>query len=116
MRTHERMEADDSSILPLDGHWRSAIDTAATERDLMSLARDYLAALPPAELAALPKDLKPRRLRSARDVSLLTFRLAQAYCGPKLDSRHERCMRPMLAFFQTLSERLFAVRSRAAQP
>ena len=105
-------ERDEGSIFPLEGHWREAIDQAATERELVALARDYVAQ---ADVAALPDAWKLRTLRTARDVSLVTFRLAQAYCRPKLESRHERSMRPMLAFFQRLSQRLFAVRERAAQ-
>ena len=82
----------------------------------MSVARNFLAGVPEAEIAALPTEWHPRRLRSARDVSLITFRLAQAYCRPKLDEHRERCMRSMLAFFQSLSQRLFAVREEAARP
>ena len=104
---------DEGSIFPLEGHWREAIDHAATERDLMSVARDYVAQ---ADVTVLPAAWKPRKLRTVRDVSLITFRLAQAYCRPTLESHHELGMRPMLAFFQTLSPRLFAVRRRAAQP
>ena len=103
-------ERDEGSIFPLEGHWREAIDQAATVRELMSLARDYVAQ---ADVTALPDSWRPRKLRTARDVSLITFRLAQAYCRPKLESRHERCMRPMLAFFPTLSQRLFAVRAQS---
>jgi hypothetical protein len=107
---------DDDCVIPLDDHWRHAIDTAATERELMSVARNFVAGVPEAELAALPAEWRPRRLRSARDVSLMTYRLAQAYCGAQLDTHRERCMRSMLPFFQSLSQRLFAVRERAARP
>jgi hypothetical protein len=107
----ERIETHDGSIFPLEGHWREAIDGAATEHELMSVARDFVAAFPQDDLAALPSAWKPRRLTNARDVSLITYRLAQAYCRPKLEADHEPGMRAMLAFFQTLSGRLFAVRA-----
>jgi len=110
-----RTESDEDNPFQLENRWRAAIDTAATEPELMSVAREFVAAFPQAELAALPTAWKPRKLRSAHDVSLITFRLAKAYCGPKLDSGNERSMRPLLAFFQALSGRLFAVRGRAAQ-
>ena len=109
------IESTESDIPDLEGYWREAIETADTERELMSLARDYVAAFSRTELEDLPVVWKPGRLRSARDVSLITFRLAQAYCRPRLAKRHERCMRPLLTFFQTLSGRLFAVRARAPQ-
>ena len=104
---------DEGSIFPLEGHWREAIDHAVTERDLISVAREYVAQ---ADVTALPASFKPDKLRTARDVSLITFRLVQAYCRPKLDSHHERCMRPLIAFFQALSTRLFAVRVDATHP
>ena len=110
----DRVDPNQGSIFPLDGRWRDALDVATTERELMSVARRFVAAVPEAELAVLPVAWKPRRLRDARDVSLITFRLAQAYCRPKLDNRRELCMRRLLAFFQTLSQRLFAVRARAS--
>ena len=111
----DRAELDEGTICQLDDEWREAIDTAGSERELMSVARRFVAGVPDGELAALPAAWKPRQMRTARDVSLMTFRLAQAYCRPKLDSRRERSMRPMLAFFQTLSQRLFVVRERAAR-
>jgi hypothetical protein len=107
--------SNDDSVFPLDDRWRRAIDAAATERELISVARSFVAGVPQAQLAVLPAEWKPRRLRGAHDVSLITFRLAQAYCGPTLDKHREACMRSMLAFFQFLSMRLFAVRERAAR-
>ena len=111
----DRIQSDDDGVFPLDDHWRRAIDAAATERELISVARSFVDGVPEAELRALPAEWKPRRLASAHDVSLITFRLAQAYCGPTLDKHREACMRSMLAFFQSLSQRLFAVRERGAR-
>jgi len=111
----DRAQSHDDSVFPLDDRWRHAIDAAATERELISVARSFVAGVPEAELAALPSEWKPEHLRSAHDVSLITFRLAQAYCRPALDKHRELCMRSMLAFFQSLSQRLFAVRERGAR-
>jgi hypothetical protein len=111
----DRTPSDEGATFPLEGRWRTALDSASTERELMTVARDFVAHVPESDLAALPASWRPGRLRSARDVSLITFRLAQGYCRPKLDSRCERSMRSLLPFFQTLSSRLFAVRSRTAR-
>lgn len=111
----DRTQSNDEPVFPLDDRWRDAIDAAATEHELMSVARSFVAGVPEGELAALPAGWKPRRLRSAHDVSLITFRLAQAYCRPALDAVRERSVRSMLAFFQPLSQRLFAVRERGAR-
>jgi hypothetical protein len=110
----DRAQSHDDPVFPLDDRWRHAIDAADTERELISVARSFVAGVPEAELAALPAGWKPERLRSAHDVSLITFRLARAYCRPTLDTDRELCMRSMLSFFQSLSQRLFAVRERGA--
>jgi len=102
---------DEGTVYPLEGHWRAAIDHAVTEGELISVARDYVAQ---ADVTAVPDSWKLQKLRTARDVSLITFRLVQAYCRPKLESQHELCMRPLIAFFRALSRRLFDV--RATQP
>ena len=111
----DRTPLNDDGVFPLEDSWRRAIDAAATEGELISLARSFVAEVPEAQLAVLPGEWKPQRLRSTNDVSLITFRLAQAYCGPTLDKHREACMRSMLAFFQSLSQRLFAVRERGAR-
>jgi hypothetical protein len=108
----DRTQSSDEPVFSLDERWRDAIDEASTEPELISVARSFVANVPEADLEALPPGWKPRHLRSAHDVSLITYRLAQAYCRPKLDEPCEHSMRSMLAFFQSLSQRLFAVRER----
>ena len=100
----------------LEDQWRNALCGAATESDLLAVARRYLAGWDRKALTLLPESCQPRAVSSAREVSLLTFRLKRAYCSAFLDPMHEPGVERMLAFFEALTERLFALRSSKSAP
>src|SRR5688500_16472318 len=100
----------------LEDEWRNALGTAGSESDLLAVARHYLSNWDRKALARLPESCQPRAVSSAREVSLLTFRLKRAYCSAFLDPSHEAGVERMLAFFEALTERLFALRSSKSAP
>ena len=100
----------------LEDQWRAALGSAATESDLLAVARHYVSDWDGKALARLPESCQPRIVSSAREVSLLTFRLKRAYCSAFLDPAHEAGVERMLAFFEALTERIFALRSGKSFP
>jgi len=101
----------DISVHALDPHWRGEIDAAATEDELIALARKYMQRMPSIFVARLPEVAPLPRLTDAGDVSLVTYRLRRAFCSAALDGAHVAPVGEALAFFDALSERIFDLRS-----
>ena len=62
--------------------WRKALDEARSPADVVATMRDFLATLTPPELARLPEDCRPGRIKVEDDVEYWTFRLAQLVSAP----------------------------------
>jgi hypothetical protein len=74
-RTHERPRCHRS-------RWRRALESAATTAEILATLRDFLATLTPAELARIPEECRPLRIKAEDDVEYWTFRLAQLIGSP----------------------------------
>lgn len=105
-------EEHPTAALP-EGIWAASVRNAVSEQELMQVAHAFVASWPANEIALLPPKCHPKRLRSARDVSLLTFRLKSAYCAPFLAAEQQPAIERMAAFFDALSGRIFELRSAA---
>lgn len=60
--------------------WQERLDTAATELEVVGVARDYLATLAPAEIASLPEALRPGKIVDANDITTYAFDLVRQEC------------------------------------
>jgi hypothetical protein len=59
--------------------WHRQIDDAASVAEVVSIARDFLATWTPQELARLPAECRPGKIRDESDIAELHARLAEEY-------------------------------------
>ena len=59
--------------------WIGQIENAHSTADVVAIVRDYIALWSPEEIAALPADVRPGRLRDEADIADLHDRLVEAY-------------------------------------
>jgi thiamine biosynthesis protein ThiC len=60
--------------------WQERLDDAATEHDVLSVVRDYLATISHEEYASLPPALRPGKIVDANDVTTYAFDLVRQEC------------------------------------
>lgn len=60
-------------------NWFRQIDDAADERQLVAVVRLYFATWTPTDLALLPQECRPGRMKSLEDVDALHLLLVEAY-------------------------------------
>lgn len=61
--------------------WRNLIRASGHEEEVLSLVRDHMARWSPEEIARLPEDCRPGRIRDAEDISQWAFLLASNHCA-----------------------------------
>ena len=87
MQPRARQHKWGQASAPLDD-WRSLIREAQHEEDVIQLVRDHMARWSPEELARLPEECRPARIRDADDISQWAYVLASCHCagtGPEYD-------------------------------
>lgn len=87
--------------------WRSRIETAANDRDVVSVVKDYLAQLDHSEIALLPEECRPGKFFTAEDVMAYAFTLARHDC--KDDPHLGDLVLKLAAFFSQAAFRLTQV-------
>ena len=65
---------------PLAPSWQERLRSAASERDLVSVARDYLATFSYDEISSLPEHCRPVRMVSAQDVADYAYVVVRRHC------------------------------------
>lgn len=65
---------------PLAPSWQERLRSAATERDMVSVARDYLATFSFDEISSLPEACRPVRMVSAQDVADYAYAVVRHHC------------------------------------
>lgn len=75
------------------------------------MVRDHLARWSPEEIALLPEDCRPGRIRDADDVSQWAFQLASNHCAGTVHGEAERLLERMLEFVTHAARRLSELRS-----
>lgn len=86
--------------------WRGELDAATSEKDVLNIARDYVAFLARGELASLPKDFKVGPIGSCMDITELALRLVKESMNYDSESSGLRLLRNMSEFFAAASEKL----------
>lgn len=94
-------------LLPPD--WRSVIHGAATEDELVSVTRDYLACWSPEEIARLPVECRPGRVRDGEDIGRWAFELRSCHLARRVASEDEPLLLKMMLFVNEAAERLARV-------
>ena len=92
--------------------WWNLLKDTASEAEVVSLTREFLAAWTPEQLAGVPQDARPARIISGDDIRELALALKRAnfdFVGEELDAL---LLEKMSAFFSEAALHL----SRLAEP
>jgi hypothetical protein len=84
--------------------WHEKLDDAKSEREVVEIARDYLATLDYFQVNVLPKSCRPRKVLTPDDVASYAFDLVR-YQYDVTDESAELITR-LAAFFATANARL----------
>jgi hypothetical protein len=86
--------------------WRTLLQDATTESQVVSCVRDHLALWTPEEIARLPEECRPGRIKDAEDVSRWAFALATHHCASNLQGEEEHQLTKMLVFVTQAAHRI----------
>jgi hypothetical protein len=95
------------------GDWNLRLRGAHSNREVVALARDFIAQWTPAEIAEFPESCRPGTLKSADDLAYYAYVLAKeerrpAPCDPKLTI--------VATFFAAASLRMSEIAAVSAEP
>lgn len=85
--------------------WIQKIGLVRSQLELLELSREYLASWFHGDLALIPEECRPTRLRDTDDLHYWSERLAEAFCEAGLHGEKPELHRQMLAFFMTAAAR-----------
>jgi hypothetical protein len=95
--------------------WRNVIRESQHEDEVIQLVRDQMARWSPEEIARLPEDCRPGRVRDAEDISQWAFVLATNHCAATAHEQEhdEKLLDRMLEFVTQAAVRICELRSPA---
>jgi hypothetical protein len=91
--------------------WQQRLREAASDTDVLDVAREYVATLAARDLAMLPARLRPRALFCAHDISSYAFDLIGHYC--EKGDPAARVVLQLAGFFTEASTRLSEIVTNA---
>lgn len=108
-------ESVSNNLLPLD--WRSVLHCAANEEELVAATREYLACWSPEEIARLPAECRPGRVRDGNDMAQWAFELRSCQLARRVRPEDEALLLKMTLFVNEAVERLAKLKAaqRAAE-
>lgn len=86
--------------------WFAQLDRAKSIPETLSVARDFLAAWSPQELALLPTVCRPGRLRDEQDVEALHACLVETYRDSRATGKELDALQRLTSFMVRVSMRL----------
>ena len=97
--------------------WFRQLDRASSAAEVVKVCRDYLATWHPEELARLPGECRPGRLKNTEDVDDLHACLVEEYRRNRVDGEALAALQNMTSFVVRASVRLAQLRADdAAEP
>lgn len=87
-------------------HWFRQIDDANSAAEVVAVARDYLATWTPKDLAKLPRECRPGRVKTPGDLEQLHACLAEEYCQNRLAGEELSALQRLTSFIVRASVRL----------
>lgn len=87
-------------------YWFRQIDEAGSAREVVAIARDYLATWTPKDLAKLPRECRPGRVKSAGDIEQLHATLVEEYRQNRLQGEELSALQRLTSFVVRASLRL----------
>ena len=91
--------------------WRNLILASTQEEEVVGLVRDHMARWSPEEIARLPEECRPQRIRDAEDISRWAFELASTHCAQSLTADEDGLLDRMLEFVTQAAMRLSALKA-----
>ena len=92
--------------------WQGRIAAALTEQDVVGVARDFVAALEPRDIASLPEECRPGKIVDSNDVTGYAFLLVRTQCA---DAGAAGLMWKLADFFSKASIRLSQILAVVAE-
>jgi hypothetical protein len=89
--------------------WQDNLDTAATEGEVVSIAKDFIAQFSPREIEDLPQLCRPGKFFEANDVTSFAFALVRQECD---DPDTAELLHRLASFFANASIRLSQIMAR----
>jgi hypothetical protein len=90
----------------LKSPWRIALEAAATEDDVVRVARDYVATLAREQVGLLPQNCRPGPIESCADVTEWAMRLVQECLNYHAEGASLDLMREVSEFFSEATARM----------
>ena len=91
--------------------WRRHFVAATTEHEVVTLAREHVASWEPQQLANLPEECRPGRIRDGDDISHSAYDLARAHCSLRYDGEQDVLVLRLLAFMSEAAIRVAEVKA-----
>jgi hypothetical protein len=99
----------------LSRDWKALLDDAQSERDVVALARDYLATWTPEEIATLPVDCRPGLMHDGEDITYWAFEYTRRHIALENDPALSVPLLKLRAFFGHAASRMSQVASAPSQ-
>ena len=93
--------------------WLHQLERATTLDEVVAIARDYLATWTPEEIARLPRDCRPGRLREPEDVEELHSCAVDAYRTTRASGDELTTLQLLTSFIVRASQRIASLRGAA---
>jgi len=87
-------------------YWSRQIDAATSAMEVVAIARDYLATWTPKDLAKLPRECRPGRVKSPGDIEQLHASLVEEYRQDRLAGEELSALQRLTSFIVRASVRL----------
>ena len=94
--------------------WRNLILASTQEDEVLELVRDHMARWSPEEIARLPEDCRPPRIRDSEDISRWAFDLASTHCAQTTRNEDDVLLDRMLEFVTQAAVRLSELQAAAS--
>ncbi len=91
--------------------WLQQLEDATTPEEVVAIARDYLSTWSPEELARLPRDCRPGRLREPEDIEELHSCSVDAYRTTRASGDELTALQLLTSFIVRASQRIASLRA-----
>jgi len=85
--------------------WIQKIGLVRSQLELLELSREYLASWFHGDLALIPEECRPTRIRDTDDLHYWSERLAESFCDGAVHGESPDLHRQMLSFFMAAARK-----------
>jgi hypothetical protein len=95
-----------------ESRWRGELKAAASDEDVLDVARRYVASLAVGHIVPLPRELTPETIETCEEVAEWALKLVQASLTFGRDETAVQYLRDVSEFFAAASARLSELQNR----